>query len=221
MSAIVPNRSSMDKKPFRRGVSPPALIPYLVAGDPDLETTRRYLRLAASAGVFAVELGVPFSDPTADGPVIQEAARRSLRHETALSELLDWLGTIPPEELPPPLPDDLLQSLSPYGGGVLLQEGPGDRSGGRGGDSGSLVRRQSGLSAAFSLVRDQPCGICVAHDACRPGSKDCPGGPWLCLLCRVNGDDWSVLVDHPCCSGHGRPTEAMDGSPRLFGIWSQ
>ena len=101
MRVGVPDRSTMDKKPFRRGVSPPALIPYLVAGDPDLATTRRYLRLAASSGVFAVELGVPFSDPTADGPVIQEAARRSLRHETALSELLDWLGTIPPEELPP------------------------------------------------------------------------------------------------------------------------
>ena len=94
-------RGSLSRGSFKRGVTPPALIPYLVAGDPDLDTTRRYLRLAASSGVFAVELGVPFSDPTADGPVIQEAARRSLRHETALPELLDWLGTIPKEELPP------------------------------------------------------------------------------------------------------------------------
>ena len=92
---------SSGNRSFSRGASPPALIPYLVAGDPDLEATRRYLRLAASSGVFAVELGVPFSDPTADGPVIQEAARRSLRHETALSEILDWIGTIPREELPP------------------------------------------------------------------------------------------------------------------------
>lgn len=93
--------SQSGKSSFKRGTSPPALIPYLVAGDPDMATTRRYLRLAASAGVFAVELGVPFSDPTADGPVIQEAARRSLRHETALSELLDWIEKIPREELPP------------------------------------------------------------------------------------------------------------------------
>jgi tryptophan synthase alpha chain len=77
------------------------LIPYLVAGDPDLTTTVRYLRLAAEHGVFAVELGIPFSDPTADGPVIQNAAQRALRHETALSCILDWLIGIPGECLPP------------------------------------------------------------------------------------------------------------------------
>lgn len=99
---IVAGKNLTRKVPlWKRGVSPPALIPYLVAGDPDLETTRHYLKIAASRGVFAVELGIPFSDPTADGPVIQAAAQRSLRHETALSSLLDWIGTIPQEDLPP------------------------------------------------------------------------------------------------------------------------
>jgi tryptophan synthase alpha chain len=99
---IAPDKRAHRNAPvWKRGVSPPALIPYLVAGDPDLESTRHYLKIAASRGVFAVELGVPFSDPTADGPVIQAAAQRSLRHETAISSLLDWIGSIPREDLPP------------------------------------------------------------------------------------------------------------------------
>ena len=79
---------------WRRGFSPPPLIPYLVAGDPDLETTADYLKMAARMGVFAVELGIPFSDPTADGPVIQAASQRALRHETALESILGWLSGI-------------------------------------------------------------------------------------------------------------------------------
>jgi tryptophan synthase alpha chain len=86
---------------FCRGLSSKLLIPYLVAGDPDLHTTARYLRLASGQGIFAVELGIPFSDPTADGLVIQEASQRALRHETALREILDWLTGIPKEFLPP------------------------------------------------------------------------------------------------------------------------
>jgi tryptophan synthase alpha chain len=87
--------------PFRRGVSPKLLIPYLVAGDPDLATTARYLRRAREQNVFAVELGIPFSDPTADGPVIQMAAQRALRHETSLTSVMEWLSGISTEDLPP------------------------------------------------------------------------------------------------------------------------
>ena len=60
-----------------------------------------YLSLAAKKNVFAVELGIPFSDPTADGPVIQKAAQRALRHETALENVLGWLSGIPKPQLPP------------------------------------------------------------------------------------------------------------------------
>ncbi len=85
---------------WKRGASPSPLIPYIVAGDPDLETTADYLSMAARKGVFAVELGIPFSDPTADGPVIQAASQRALRHETALESILGWLSAIPRENLP-------------------------------------------------------------------------------------------------------------------------
>ena len=77
------------------------VIPYLMAGDPDLDVTKALLLEASKAGVWAVELGIPFSDPTADGPVIQKAAIRALSDRTSLSSVLSFLGTIPCSERPP------------------------------------------------------------------------------------------------------------------------
>jgi tryptophan synthase alpha chain len=57
-----------------------ALIPYVMAGDPDPDSTERLVAILASAGADAVELGVPFSDPIADGPVNQRAGLRALAH---------------------------------------------------------------------------------------------------------------------------------------------
>lgn len=65
-----------------------AFIPYLTAGDPDLETTGRLLLALAEAGADLIELGVPFSDPMADGPVIQRASERALKHEIGVAEVL-------------------------------------------------------------------------------------------------------------------------------------
>ncbi len=53
-----------------------ALIPFITAGDPDLETTAKALQVLDAAGADIIELGVPYSDPLADGPVIQAAATR-------------------------------------------------------------------------------------------------------------------------------------------------
>ena len=69
-----------------------ALVPFLMAGDPDLDATRALLRAAAEAGADLIELGVPFSDPTADGPVIQRAggagAARAARRCAQILELV-------------------------------------------------------------------------------------------------------------------------------------
>ena len=65
-----------------------ALIPFIVAGDPDLETTSRLLVELARAGASVIELGVPFSDPLADGPVIQRASMRALRHGVGVADVL-------------------------------------------------------------------------------------------------------------------------------------
>src|SRR5436189_3219167 len=63
-------------------------IPFITAGDPDLETTRELIVELARAGATVIELGVPFSDPMADGPVIQRASERALRHGFGLDEVL-------------------------------------------------------------------------------------------------------------------------------------
>lgn len=65
-----------------------AFIPYLTAGDPDLETTGRLAIALAEAGADLIELGVPFSDPIADGPVNQAAANRALASGTTLEGIL-------------------------------------------------------------------------------------------------------------------------------------
>jgi tryptophan synthase alpha chain len=65
------------------------LIPFITAGDPDLETTGKLLVELARAGASIIELGIPFSDPMADGPVIQKASERALQHHFGLGEVLD------------------------------------------------------------------------------------------------------------------------------------
>ena len=64
-------------------------IPFITAGDPDLATTERLLIELSKAGATLIELGVPFSDPMADGPIIQRASERALKHGFGLDELLD------------------------------------------------------------------------------------------------------------------------------------
>jgi tryptophan synthase alpha chain len=66
----------------------PSLIAYLTCGDPDLGATREIALAAIEAGAEVIELGVPFSDPVADGPVIQRASERALRNGTTLMDVL-------------------------------------------------------------------------------------------------------------------------------------
>jgi tryptophan synthase alpha chain len=68
--------------------SKPGLVVYLTAGDPDLSTTREIALAAIDAGADVLELGVPFSDPLADGPVIQRASERAVKNGTKLSDVL-------------------------------------------------------------------------------------------------------------------------------------
>jgi len=64
-------------------------IPFITAGDPDLATTGDLLIELSRAGATVIELGVPFSDPMADGPVIQRASERALRHRFGVAEVLE------------------------------------------------------------------------------------------------------------------------------------
>jgi tryptophan synthase alpha chain len=69
-------------------------IPFITAGDPDLPTTERLLVELSLAGATVIELGVPFSDPMADGPVIQRASERALKHGFNLDELLATVSRV-------------------------------------------------------------------------------------------------------------------------------
>src|SRR5262252_9107167 len=69
-------------------------IPFITAGDPDLQTTRELIVELAAAGATLVELGIPFTDPMADGPVIQRASERALRHRFGIEDVLQIVAAV-------------------------------------------------------------------------------------------------------------------------------
>lgn len=75
-----------------RGAGRKALIPYITAGDPEPGATVGLMHALVAAGADLVELGVPFSDPQADGPVIQNACERALAHHVTLAGVLDMVA---------------------------------------------------------------------------------------------------------------------------------
>lgn len=119
----------------RRGRT--ALIPYITAGFPDLAATRAFLDGAADAGADLVELGVPWSDPVADGPVIQASTHDAIARGTTLAGVLDLLAAAPPS-----VPVILFSYLNP-----ILAFGP-----------GRFALRASEAGAAGVLVTDLPAG---------------------------------------------------------------
>lgn len=68
-----------------------ALIPYIMLGDPDFETTAQVIRTLSKAGAAVIELGVPFTDPIADGPVIQKATERALQNPFSFEAIFDFV----------------------------------------------------------------------------------------------------------------------------------
>src|SRR5229473_2101853 len=70
------------------------LVAYITAGDPSLDATLKFVLALAEAGADVIELGVPFSDPLADGPTIQRASERALKSGTTLAGVLDLVRRI-------------------------------------------------------------------------------------------------------------------------------
>lgn len=75
-------------------------VPYIVAGDGGYERLKETITFLEDCGVSAIELGIPFSDPVADGPTIQVAGRRALDAGISLSGVLDFLGTFTDRSVP-------------------------------------------------------------------------------------------------------------------------
>lgn len=74
-----------------------AFVPFLCAGDPDLETTKEAIKILDRAGATVIELGVPYSDPLADGPTIQAAATRALSKGCPMESVLNMLAEVSPQ----------------------------------------------------------------------------------------------------------------------------
>ena len=81
-----------------------AFIPFVTAGDPDLETTRKLLLAYAQAGADIIEIGIPFTDPLADGPTIQRASERALAVGTTMDDALDLIADVRRETEVPLVP---------------------------------------------------------------------------------------------------------------------
>jgi len=89
-----PDASSASRigRAFAARTGTTGLIPYLTAGYPSLEGTLESLRAVERAGALAVEVGVPFSDPIADGPDIQRASEWALRQGVGIEQVLDLVA---------------------------------------------------------------------------------------------------------------------------------
>ncbi|MES1925082.1 tryptophan synthase subunit alpha [Salinisphaera sp. T31B1] len=80
-----------------------ALVPYLTAGDPSPDATVGFMHALVAAGADVIEVGVPFSDPMADGPVIQAACERALAHGTSLTRVLEMVAEFRREDASTPV----------------------------------------------------------------------------------------------------------------------
>jgi tryptophan synthase alpha chain len=116
MSRIAETFTSL-RRQKRRG-----FIPFITAGDPCLETTRRLLVELARAGASLIELGVPFSDPVADGPVIQRASERALRQGFGLEEIMRTVASAQKEQPVPVVLFSYFNPLLSYGAERLSRE---------------------------------------------------------------------------------------------------
>ena len=92
-----------------------AFIAYITAGDPSLESTKKLVMEFESHGVDIIELGVPFSDPVADGPVNQEAAMRALRSDVSIGSILGMIRNIRRESSIPLIFFAYYNSILAYG----------------------------------------------------------------------------------------------------------
>src|SRR5260370_834465 len=102
MSAVTTNSTRISKRFAElRASGELGIVAYIVAGDPSLDASLKYVLALAEAGADVIELGVPFSDPLADGPTIQRGAERALKAGATLAGVLDLIRRIrEPSQVP-------------------------------------------------------------------------------------------------------------------------
>src|SRR5579859_502339 len=95
MSAATSNQTRISKRfAALRESGELGIVAYITAGDPSLDATHKFVLALAQAGADVIELGIPFSDPLADGPTIQRASERALKTHTTLAQVIDLVRDI-------------------------------------------------------------------------------------------------------------------------------
>lgn len=143
-----------------KGLNKKAFIPYIMAGDPSLQRTMENVLLLEECGADVVELGVPFSDPLADGPTIQRAAERALKEGVTLRKVISFMRELRRHTQIPVILMTYYNPVFKYGDelffsdaadagvdGVIIPDLPPD-------EAGSVIRsaKMKGLSAIFLVA---------------------------------------------------------------------
>ena len=102
-----------------------ALVGFVTAGDPDPAASLRIITAMCAAGLDLLELGVPFSDPTADGPVIQRSSRRALASGTRLTRVLEMVAALRRTTQIPLVVFSYYNPILAYGAAAFRRVGPG------------------------------------------------------------------------------------------------
>ncbi len=120
MSAVTTNSTRISKRFAElRASGELGIVAYIVAGDPSLDASLKYVLALAEAGADVIELGVPFSDPLADGPTIQRGAERALKAGATLAGVLDLIRRMRESSQVPLVLDDRLAKIAACSSGFL------------------------------------------------------------------------------------------------------
>lgn len=118
-----------------------AFMPFITAGDPDMSGTQALIRTLGETGVDMIEIGFPYSDPIADGPVIQSSYTRALKQHLTVQQIMQGIGELPTADLPPLVamvsyaiifrtgPENFLLAAKEAGfSGLIVPDLPGDEA---------------------------------------------------------------------------------------------
>ncbi len=197
-----------------------ALMPFVTAGDPDLQFTAELLRCLIARGSSLCELGIPYSDPIADGPVIQSSYTRALQHKIKLAEILDMLGRVTPE-LKAPVVSMVSYSII-YRQGLEAYVTAARKAGVAGAIVPDLPAEESAALAEvcrrqdFSLIQ-----LIAPTTPARAGVADCRADQRLHLLCFSNrhyGRAERIAAGDP---GQRRLAPWSDVAAHLYRFWHQ